>query len=50
MYATLAVKAGVNMKMSGKSDFFFLWNWQVQLLDFTLVRVVLGYFQNLNEN
>ena len=30
-------KAGFYLKMSGKSDFFnFLWNWQVQLLNFRL--------------
>ena len=30
--------------------FYFRWNWQVQLLDLRLVRVVLGHFQNFNSN
>ena len=33
-----------------KVIFYFRWNWQVELLDFTLVGVVLGYFHNFNAN
>ena len=43
-------RAGVNMKMSGKSDFLFSLELASSLLDFTLVKVVLEYFKNLNEN
>ena len=40
----------IYLKCLEKVIFYFRWNWQVQLLDFTLVRVVLGYFENFNSN
>ena len=43
-------KAGVYLKMSGKSDFLFSLELASSTIYFTLVRVVLGYFQNFHSN